>query len=76
MKIYLSNIPPTHPVDVLTIGECYEADLVPTITDPQTLQPAPPSYIVKCNDNKWRKINAEYFYTQEEWREQQINKII
>jgi hypothetical protein len=33
MKIYLSNIPPTHPVDVLTIGECYEADLVPTIYD-------------------------------------------
>lgn len=76
MKIYLSNIPPTHPVDVLTIGKCYEADLVPTIYDPQTLQPAPPSYVVKCNDNKWRKINAEYFYTQEEWRDKQINKII
>ena len=82
MKIYLIKMPfrrDIHSVygsELLTLGEIYEGDLCPTMYDPQTLQPAPPSYVVKCNDDKWRKVGGEYFITLEEWREQQINKIL
>ena len=57
-------------------GKIYEGDLTPTIYDPQTLKPSEPFYIVKCDDGKYRKFMAEHFLTLEEWRNQQIDKIL
>ena len=62
--------------EVLPVNNSYEGELTPTIYNPQTLQPAPPSYIVKCNDGKFRKVDGEYFLTEEEWRERQLNQIL
>ena len=78
MKLYLTKLPPFgyNSEELFTVGKWYEGDLVPTIYDPQTLQPAPASYIVKCNDGYNRKIDALYFITLEEWRERQLNKIL
>jgi len=57
-------------------GKIYEGDLTPTIYDPQTLKPSEPSYIIKCDDGKYRKFMTEHFLTLEEWREQQLDKIL
>ncbi len=78
MKLYLTKLPPFgyNSEELFTVGNWYEGDLVPTIYDPQTLQPAPASYIVNCNDGYNRKIDALYFITLEEWRERQLNKLI
>ena len=62
--------------EVLPVNNWYEGELTPTIYDPQTLQPASPHYIVKCSDGKFRKAGAEYFLTEQEWRERQLNKIL
>ena len=51
-------------------------DLTPTMYDPNTYQPVEPSYIVKCDDNKLRKVEAKYFITLEDWRSRQIGKIL
>lgn len=64
------------PDTYLTKGKVYEGDLTPTMYDPQTLQPAKPSYIVKCDDGKFRKFMTEHFLTLEEWREKQINSVL
>lgn len=82
MKIYLIANCDTCPFknynsyELLTVGKLYEGDLTPDMYDPQTLQPASPAYVVKCNDGKWRKVGGEYFITLEEWREQQLNKLL
>ena len=60
---------------VLTLNHCYEGDLTPTIYNPQTLQPAPPYYVVKCNDDKFRKVDGEYFITLEEFRDKKLNEL-
>jgi hypothetical protein len=62
--------------EVLPVNNWYEGELTPTIYNPQTLQPAPPSYIVKCSDGKFIKVGGEYFLTKEEWREKQLNQIL
>ena len=51
MKLYLTKIPPFgyNSEELFTVGKWYEGDLVPTIYDPQTLKPAPASYI------EWRE---------------------
>lgn len=59
----------------LTPGRWYMGSLTPTMYDPNTLQPAEPSYIVTCDDGKARKVDSKYFITLEEWRENQFNKI-
>jgi hypothetical protein len=61
--------------ELLTLGETYEGELTPTIYDPQTLQPASPSYVVKCNDDNFRKVDAKYFITLEELREKKLNEL-
>jgi hypothetical protein len=78
MKLYLTKLPPFgyNSEELFTVGKWYEGDLTPTIYDPQTLQPAPASYIVNCNDGYNRKVDALYFITLEEWRERQLNKIL
>ena len=60
----------------LTPGNWYMCDLTPTMYDPNTYQPVEPSYIVKCDDNKLRKVEAKYFITLEDWRSRQIGKIL
>jgi hypothetical protein len=69
--------------DLLTINKWYEGYLTPllrsalnrTIYDPQTLQLVPPSYIVRCNDGKYRNFVAEYFLTIEDWREKKLKEL-
>jgi len=61
--------------ELFTVGKWYEGELTPTIYDPQTLQPAPASYVVQCNDGNYRKVSHEYFITLEEWRERQLNEL-
>jgi hypothetical protein len=77
MKIYLiKQFSDESWNEVLPVNNWYEGELTPTIYNPQTLQPAPPSYIVKCSDGKFRKVGGEYFLTKEEWREKQLNQIL
>ena len=78
MKIYLISLPPfgNESSEIFTIGKIYEADLIPIFYDEHTLQPIPASYIVRCDDGYLRKVNAEYFITLEEWRENQLNKLL
>jgi hypothetical protein len=79
IKLFLKEITHTggfNNLDVvgnLTIGKIYEGVLTPTITDPITLKPLAPSYTVRCNDNRFRKVDASFFLTIEELRE---NKLI
>ena len=60
----------------LEIGKMYEGELTPKMYDPNTLKPAEPAYIVKCDDGKYRKFMAKHFITLEEWRERQLDKIL
>lgn len=60
----------------LTSGNKYEAELTPTMYDPQTLKRVDPHYIVKCDDGFFRKYPASYFTLLEDYREQVINKIL
>ena len=77
MKLILIDNPYISGIcDYITNGGIYEGELTPTIYDPNTLQPAEPSYIVKCDDGKYRKFMAKHFMTLEEWRESQIDKIL
>jgi hypothetical protein len=78
MKLYLTKLPPFghNSEELFTVGKWYEGELTPTIYDPQTLQPAPASYIVECNDLNLRRVSHDYFITLEEWRERQLNKLI
>jgi hypothetical protein len=62
--------------EVLPVNNWYEGELTPTIYDPQTLQPVPPAYIIKCSDGNFRKADGDHFLTQEEWRERQLNQIL
>lgn len=73
-KLYLKYI---EPIDsyFLTNDKYYEGELTPTMYDTITDEPVEPSYIVKCDDDKFRKINASCFMTLEEFREQKLNDI-
>ena len=62
--------------EILPVNNWYEGELTPTMYDPQTLQPAPPAYIIKCSDGNFRKVDADHFLTQEELRERQLNQIL
>lgn len=46
------------------------------VYDPVTFKPVAPSYVIKCDDGKWRKMDAKHFMTIEEFREQQLSKIL
>jgi len=63
----------------LTLGNSYEGELTPTLYDPKTLDVVPPSYVIKCDDGMFRKFNAEFFITEQEWkqmdRENKLNEI-
>ena len=70
---------------LLTVGKIYECELCPgpdiydhlySIFLAEKFQPSPPTYLVKCDDGKFRKINVVHFITLEELREQKLNKIL
>jgi hypothetical protein len=82
LKLYLIKLPPfghqEYPYslpELFTINKWYEGDLTPTMYDPQTLKPAPPSYVVRCNDGNYRKVDVEYFITLEEFRENKLKEL-
>jgi hypothetical protein len=80
MKIYLikefKEFPYESWDEILTVNSWYYGDLVPIMYDPQTLQPAPPVYIIKCNDGKFRKVSSEYFITEQEKRDKTIDNLL
>jgi hypothetical protein len=78
MKLYLVSLPKINSADeFFTVGNTYEGDFAPTTYDPQTLQTSTRKYyIVKCDIDKWIKVDTHYFITLDEWRERQINKIL
>ena len=60
---------------IIIKGRIYECELTPTITDPITLNPAKPSYIVTCEDGYLRKFDADNFITLEELRELKLKEL-
>jgi hypothetical protein len=40
-----------------------------------TFEPAPPSYVVKCEDGKFRKYDAEHFKDIQEVREDKLKEL-
>ncbi len=61
---------------ILTPGNWYEGELTPIMYDPNTLQPTDSSYVVKCNDGHLRKIGANCFITQAEFRNNNLNELL
>lgn len=77
MKLYLPELANLDwSICHLTPGKIYDGELTPVVYDPQTLQPAPPCYIVICDDGKSRKIDSHYFSKLDELREEKINQIL
>jgi len=87
MKLLLIKLPPLvftplgENSELLTINKWYEGKLSPLDKwyegeyGTQTLEPKLKRYIVKCDDGELRKIEGEYFITQEECRERKLNEI-
>jgi hypothetical protein len=77
MKLVLIKKPiyPTSTEELFTLGKCYDGDLTPIEYDPQTLQPAPASYVVRCDDGYMRKVDALYFITLEELRQKKLEEL-
>lgn len=82
MKLYLIKMPPfgLNSDELFTINKWYDGDLTPqkvqeihNIFNP-TIK-ASFFYVVKCDDGFIRKVDAEYFITQEEYRERQLNDL-
>jgi hypothetical protein len=61
--------------NILIYGNIYECELTPTTYDPNTYKPAKPSYVVKCEDGKFRKYDAEHFRDIQEVREQKLKEL-
>jgi len=74
MKLFLIE----QPADLkwVTPGKIYDGDLVPTIIDRITMEPVPPSYIIRCDDGKSRKMDASFFITVEELREKKLKELL
>jgi hypothetical protein len=60
---------------ILKVGSMYECELTPTIYDPVTLNPDKPSYVVACEDGKFRKYYAEHFKDIQEVREEKLKEL-
>jgi hypothetical protein len=75
-KIAVSVSNPIGGVDhILKVGSMYECELTPTIYDPATLKPDKPSYVVACEDGKFRKYYAENFKDIVEMREEKLKEL-
>jgi len=78
VKLYLKEIPHRYGIildDYLKIGNIYDGELCPTTYDPYTLKPASPAYVIKCDDGKRRKVDASFFITFEEIRNEKLNEL-
>jgi len=53
----------------------YLGEETPTIYDPITFEEVEKSYVIKCLDNKYRKVYASSFMTIEELRESKIKEL-
>lgn len=60
---------------ILIYGNIYEYELTPTTYDPNTYKPGKPSYVVKCEDGKFRKYDTEHFIDIQEVREQKLKEL-
>ena len=75
-KIAVSVSNPLGGVDhILKVGSMYECELTPTLYDPTTFEPAAPSYIVTCEDGKFRKYDLEHFRDIAEMREEKLKEL-
>ena len=75
-KIGVSMSNPFGGVDhILIKGKMYECEFTPTMYDPNTYQPAKPYYIVRCEDGKFRKYDAEHFRDIEEVRAEKLKEL-
>jgi hypothetical protein len=64
---------------LLTEGKLYQLEIGITMYDPQTFEPRQ-GYLIICNDKNQRRLPKEvvdeFFQPINEWREEQLNKII
>ena len=75
-KIAVSVSNPIGGVDhILKVGSMYECELTTKVYDPKTFEPAAPSYIVACEDGKFRKYYTEYFRDIVEIREEKLKEL-
>lgn len=74
VKLYLKV--DAHQKFHLKKGKFYYGELTPTMYDPKTLKEVPKSYVIICDDNNFRKVEASCFLTMEEYREMLINQIL
>ena len=56
-------------------GNFYEGELTPIVYDPVTYEPVAPSYVIKCGDGKFRKMDAKNFMTIEEFRDKKLKDL-
>ena len=62
-------------VAILEKGKLYECQPALKTYDPVTLELAPPSLIVKCEDGKERKYQAEHFIDLQAARDEKLNQL-
>ncbi len=62
-------------VSILEIGKLYECQTALKTYDPVTFDLAPPSLIVKCEDGKERKYQAEHFIDLQAARDEKLNQL-
>ena len=75
-KISVSVSNPIGGVDhILKVGSMYECELTPKLYDPKTFELAAPSYIVACEDGKFRKYYTEHFRDIVELREEKLKEL-
>ena len=76
LKLYLIKMPPFgyDSGEFFTINKWYDCDLTPIIYNPTTLE-GKRCYVVICDDGYTRKVDIEYFITQEEFRENQLKEL-
>ena len=62
-------------VAILEKGKLYECQPALKTYDPVTFELAPPSLIVKCEDGKDRKYQAEHFIDLQAARDEKLNQL-
>lgn len=55
-------------------GKCYDAELSPTLLDPQNFEPKK-YYTIHCEDGVYRNFEIDWFIPIDVRREQQLNKL-
>jgi hypothetical protein len=72
-KLYLKEVPPN--IESLTKGRQYLGQLKPIEYDTWTYQPVPPSYVVICDDGRYRKVKTNFFMVVEDWRFNKLDEL-